>query len=497
MKDQSAEFDLIVVGGGVQGAFVALEASLAGWKVLLLEKGDFGGETSANSLKILHGGLRYLQHGSLGRIIESRHSVAAFRAVAGPWLDDRRFFLPTEGSGLRSRAALSCALTIHDFLGFLFRDGGDRWSSRTLKRGSLPEPLGDILGSDATGYAEWRETVMSSSAFVVWTVVRAAISLGADCRNYSERVHSRSDQHGVSVEVRDMLKDEVRVHRARYLIDASGPGLENRVPESLGLLRSVNLVFQGRPMGDFAVGVESTGAFRDAKALVQKGSRFLFFVPHGHCTLAGTWYDRAPMSAEPVSEADIHSWVAEVGAAAPGCGLTRKHLIGIQCGWLPSDPVADKKGLMPQPAGREKIFRLERRCLALRSVKFTAAPAFARKALRMLGCPLRRRLRPNRGVLAAPDDFFPREEVFSPDRRMTTGSVKVAVERARVRRATDALLRRNPIGFSLPPGETALRCGVDRLGSALGWNDARREEEMQLLRREFRWAESATSSAGG
>ncbi|MGB0911791.1 MAG: FAD-dependent oxidoreductase, partial [Nitrospirales bacterium] len=67
---ENTEYDLLVIGGGIYGVCVARDAALRGLKVILLEKGDFGHATSSNSHKIIHGGLRYLQHGNLPRMRE-------------------------------------------------------------------------------------------------------------------------------------------------------------------------------------------------------------------------------------------------------------------------------------------------------------------------------------------------------------------------------------------------------------------------------------------
>ena len=61
-------FDVLVIGGGIHGAIAAWDAALRGLRVALIERGDFGSATSQNSLKIIHGGLRYLQDGNLARI---------------------------------------------------------------------------------------------------------------------------------------------------------------------------------------------------------------------------------------------------------------------------------------------------------------------------------------------------------------------------------------------------------------------------------------------
>jgi len=76
------QYDVIIIGGGIYGAWAAWDAALRGLTVALLEKEDFGGATSSNSLKIIHGGLRYLQHADIKRMRESIHERAVLMRIA-------------------------------------------------------------------------------------------------------------------------------------------------------------------------------------------------------------------------------------------------------------------------------------------------------------------------------------------------------------------------------------------------------------------------------
>ena len=75
-------FDVVVVGGGVSGAAIAWDAAQRGLSVALVERGDFGGATSANSLKVVHGGIRYLQHLDVARVRESSRERSAWLRIA-------------------------------------------------------------------------------------------------------------------------------------------------------------------------------------------------------------------------------------------------------------------------------------------------------------------------------------------------------------------------------------------------------------------------------
>src|SRR5262245_17937543 len=111
-------FDVAIVGGGIHGAWIALLAARAGCTVALLERSDFGSGTSANSLKILHGGLRYLQHLDVSRM---RASTLARREHARwhPHLfEPLPCVMPLETTGLRSPWFLGPALLANDGIAF-------------------------------------------------------------------------------------------------------------------------------------------------------------------------------------------------------------------------------------------------------------------------------------------------------------------------------------------------------------------------------------------
>ena len=108
------EYDLLVIGGGVYGAFAAWDAVLRGLKVALVEKGDFVAGTSANSLKIAHGGLRYLQNANIARTRESAREQGRFLSIAPHLVHPLKCLIPTEGWWTRSRYAMVCGFAIYE-----------------------------------------------------------------------------------------------------------------------------------------------------------------------------------------------------------------------------------------------------------------------------------------------------------------------------------------------------------------------------------------------
>src|SRR3954464_11400670 len=107
-------FDLLVVGAGIHGACVAWDASLRGLSVAIVDQQDFGAATSANSLGIVHGGLRYLARGDLPRMRESVRERSALLRIAPEVVEPLAVLVPTYGDVWRSRLAYRAVLGVND-----------------------------------------------------------------------------------------------------------------------------------------------------------------------------------------------------------------------------------------------------------------------------------------------------------------------------------------------------------------------------------------------
>ena len=115
--------DLLVVGGGIYGACIAWDAALRGVSVALVDRDDFGAATSANSLRIVHGGLRYLARGEFARMRESIRERSTLLRIAPGLVVPLPVLVPTHGTGTQSRMALRAALAFND-LGSAGRNRG-------------------------------------------------------------------------------------------------------------------------------------------------------------------------------------------------------------------------------------------------------------------------------------------------------------------------------------------------------------------------------------
>ena len=185
------EFDLVVVGAGVYGAATAWDASLRGLSVALIDKGDFGSGTSFNSLKTIHGGLRYLQHADFTRMRESVRERRNLMRIAPHLVHPLPFLVPTyRGSLLKTRTVMRAALFINDLVSWDRNELADRQkhlpAGKALTRDACLEMAPGIERDGLTGGVLWYDAQMYNSDRLTLSFVLSAAKEGAVVANYVE-----------------------------------------------------------------------------------------------------------------------------------------------------------------------------------------------------------------------------------------------------------------------------------------------------------------------
>jgi glycerol-3-phosphate dehydrogenase len=212
--------DLIVIGGGINGCGVARDAAGRGLSVVLCEMSDLASSSSSCSTKLVHGGLRYLEHYEFRLVREALTEREVLWALAPHIIRPMRFVLPHH-PGLRAARVLRLGLFLYDHIGGRKRLRG----TRTLRLNS--DPVGRPLktGVFAKGF-EYSDCRVDDSRLVVLNA-RDAADRGAEirCRTLVESADRKAD-HWV-VRVRDQRTAEVDTLRARALINAAGPWVES------------------------------------------------------------------------------------------------------------------------------------------------------------------------------------------------------------------------------------------------------------------------------
>ena len=398
----NTQFDLAIVGGGIHGAVIAYEAARAGYRVALLEKGDFAGSTSANSLKIVHGGIRYLQHGDIKRMRESIVSRRKMMALAPHLVKPLRCLMPTYGHGIKGRETMRLAFAIYDLIAY-DRNQGLAEENRlpcggAISREEVKWVVPGIAEAGLSGGAVWHDAIALDTERLVLAYLTEAVRYGAVVANYTEATKVEIAGGWVSAVVaRDPLEGrEIRV-ACRALVNAAGPWLENLTGHIGGSgdqlwATALNIVVKKRLFEKYAVGLEGYTDFTDKDALIKRGKRLFFFVPwQDRFTMIGTTYAPYQGTAEDFSltRQEVAAVLEDINKIYPHGRLSMEDVTFFHAGLLPikeadtskADSVQlDKSSVIIEHGpldGRNGLF-------SIKGVKYTTAPDIAEKMVNIL-----------------------------------------------------------------------------------------------------------------
>ncbi|RLQ91633.1 glycerol-3-phosphate dehydrogenase/oxidase [Falsibacillus albus] len=239
------EFDLLIIGGGITGAGIALDATTRGMKVALVEMQDFAAGTSSRSTKLVHGGLRYLKQFEVKMVAE----VGKERAIVyenGPHVTTPEWMLlPIHKGGTFGRFSTSIGLRVYDFLAGVKRSERRKMlsSTETLKK----EPL--LKKHDLKGggyYVEYR----TDDARLTIEVMKEAVKRGANVINYTKAEEFLYDDKIIKgIKATDLLSGEKFTISAAKVVNAAGPWVDqvrgkdySKNNKQLRLTKGVHLV---------------------------------------------------------------------------------------------------------------------------------------------------------------------------------------------------------------------------------------------------------------
>ncbi len=330
-------YDLAVVGGGIHGAAVAWEAVSRGLSVVLLEGGDFASGASANSLKIIHGGLRYLQHLDFRRARESAAEQLRLGRLAPHLIRPLPCVMPTYREFAKSRLAVGLGLKLYRYLvNGSERDavvgGGDRLITVEELYRLVPARLGKAI----TGGALWHDAQVYNSERLVIEFIMSARSRGADTVNYARVEQAYADAGRVRrLRCRDALTDrsyEIACSSVVYATGAYGRDLDGGL--GTHFMRAVNLILPV-PWGRHALGV----AVPAGRAARSAATRLLFFVPWRERTMVGTWYfPDQPSLGDRITEQELSTCLADVRSVIDDGRFDGDSIDSIHVGRLPIRP---------------------------------------------------------------------------------------------------------------------------------------------------------------
>ena len=545
---EGREFDLVIVGGGISGLCVAWDASQRGLSVALLESRDFAHAATANCFKMIHGGIRYLQHADLLRVRASARERRALLRIAPHLTRPLPIFIPTYGHGLKGREILMAGMKLYDLLTADRNRGIPDPAQRipathSVSRSRALELFPDLDATGLTGGGIFCEGQMVSPARLALAFGLSAARLGAVLANHCEVTELLQGPDGVKgVIARDRLEDRSFEVRGRIVLNAAGGWAPDLLATSppLGLrprpVFSRDACFLVRRALPAPMALALTGASHDPQAVFSRSARHLFLVPWRGATLVGVWHavwDGDP-SATRVTESELLEWIAEINAAMPGLALDLADVALTQCGlvlFAENEPGARNlkyghRSLIVDHARADGVAGL----ITLVCVRYTIARTEAAKVTDLVFQKLGRRPPPCAteetrlfgGDFACFDDLvrdvrrdtgnslpqpavealarnhgsaYPevlsvaREEggpvLLVPGSDILEAEILHAVRREAARTLPDVVLRRTDLGAAGHPGAAALEAAATLMAKELHWDATRRQKELDVTSATF------------
>lgn len=524
-----APYDVIVVGGGINAVACALDATLRGLRVALLERGDFGAATSSNSSKIAHSGVRYLQHADFKRMRESIRERSFLIQNAPHLVRSQPVLFPFYGHGLKGPEVMTVYLKIYDLLSperKRFADPARRIpDAKVISRTETLRIAPGLNPQGLTGAAVWPEGQILNTERLLTAVVRTAAERGAHFANYTE-VTRIVVENGVvqGVEAIDRLSGRRLSVRGRMVVNAAGPW-SNGVLKTTGAKQkpyvagSKSFSLLTRSLCDtHALSIPTRPMYQDKKAVLDKGASIQFAIPWRGSSLIGSLHlpaDEDPAK-EGISEEEIATYIAMINEGYPAARLTRADVKRVLWGMLPGEAAGEaapeKQYLIVDHAEGDAIQGL----VSVAGVKFTTSRDVAQKAIDLVCRKLGHKARSLTpvtplwgGDIASVEAFWrdgsealaflppqvaerllrsygtkyeailelgrrrPELMAVLPGSDVLQAEVVHAVTEEMAIRLGDVVLRRTDLGSLERPGDAALWSCAERMAAELGWDEGK------------------------
>lgn len=277
MSDR-AIFDLFIIGGGINGCGIARDAVGRGYSVALAEAKDFASGTSSAATKLIHGGLRYLEHYEFRLVREALMEREVLWAMAPHIIWPMRFVLPFQRGGVRPAWLIRLGLFLYDHL------GGRKLLPPTRTLDMRRDPAGKPLKPLFTRAFEYSDGWVDDARMVVINA-RDAESRGAKILARSKVVAAHRGSEFWEVDVLDTVSGQTSRHCARMLVNAAGPWVDTVLSQAFGKNRVHNVrLVQGSH-------IVVRKKFDDPRAYFFQNpdNRIIFAIPYeNHFTLIGT-----------------------------------------------------------------------------------------------------------------------------------------------------------------------------------------------------------------
>ncbi|CAM4132927.1 glycerol-3-phosphate dehydrogenase/oxidase [Zobellia roscoffensis] len=366
-------YDLVVIGGGITGGGIALDAASRGLKVALVEKGDFASGTSSKSTKLIHGGLRYLKQFDFWLVKEVGSERAIVHKLAPHLVLPEKMLLPLIENGSYGKWLTSIGLKVYDILAQV--TGEDKRKMLEKKEAMKLEPLlPKKIVKGAGYYAEYR----TDDARLTIENIKSSLLFGAQALNYaSVEDFVYVDDKVAGVKVKDGVSGATFSIKSKYVISAAGPWVDelrstnnSKKGKQLHLTKGVHLVFPKEKL-----------PIKQSVYFDVPDGRMMFAIPRGKITYVGTTDTNFNKDKDNVRTdlADAIYLISAVNNMFPSINLEMEDIIS---SWAGLRPLIHEEGKSASELSRkDEIFTSDTGLISIAGGKLTGYRKMAERVV--------------------------------------------------------------------------------------------------------------------
>lgn len=520
--------DVLIIGGGIQGACICQKLARRGVNVGLVEKQDFAHATSANSLKILHGGLRYLQQANIKRMRESITSRNEMMKLAPHLIQPLTCMVPTYRHGLQKREFLRIALKLNDIIGWdrnsnlqknIFLNKG-----RIISKKACMQRIPGINTRGISGAAIWYDALTRDTERLVLTYLKNAYQYGAGVANYTKVLAFGSRKKEMNhVRILDRISGEEKTITTRFIINAAGPWLDRVIPccgkqkrKPQKWVKAVNLILNRAIFNGYAVGISG----KNDPDACPDDQRNYFFVPWQNVTVIGTDYSQFNGNPDQlnIESGEVSVFIDKINGVYPGAKINLNDVSLCHVGIQPALFSKNKHQILNQPDSHAQIIDHGKQSgldgvYSVKSVKYTTAPYMAERVCGILqknGLILKRPVELHKMNVSLKFEGNPKQlalalrykriygteyplllnyikkderlgEPIDDECNLTEAEILFAIHSEMAFKLTDIVLRRTNCGVTAPLSQKIARKISHVMQRELNWDAARAEQGLLTL----------------
>lgn len=372
----STNFDVIIIGGGITGAGIALDATARGLKVALVEMQDFAAGTSSRSTKLIHGGLRYLKQMEFKLVAEVGQERAIVHRNAPHLTKPEHLLLPIVKNGSLTMFTARLGMSIYEWLAGVKKT--EKYRSLSKEQTLAAEPLlkkDDLLGGIL--FYEYR----TDDARLTIEILKEAVNRGTLALNYMKAVGFTYTNGKVSgVKVQDQLTQQQIELQGTYIVNSTGPWVDEiddldkkQEQHKLHITKGVHIVVDGKRLP-----LKQSAYFDTAD------KRMVFVIPRQGKTYIGTTdtFYKGDIANPQVTEEDVTYLLKCANDIFPTIALTKND---VESNWVGLRPLIQKPGKGPSEISRkDEIFESASGLITIAGGKLTGYRKMAQRIVDLI-----------------------------------------------------------------------------------------------------------------